>query len=49
LAPLVVLTVALGLFPAIVLELVALPVTEILAVVAGAADEAGQTIAGLSP
>jgi NADH-quinone oxidoreductase subunit M len=44
LAPLVVMTVALGLFPALVLDLVRLPVTEILDVVAGGADSAAEPL-----
>jgi NADH-quinone oxidoreductase subunit M len=48
LAPLVVLTVALGLFPALVLDLVRLPVSEILAVV-GAGADAGATATSLLP
>jgi NADH-quinone oxidoreductase subunit M len=48
LAPLVVLTVLLGLFPALVLDLIQLPVTEILRVVGETADAAGST-AGLLP
>jgi NADH-quinone oxidoreductase subunit M len=49
LAPLVVLTVALGLFPALVLDLVALPLDQVLAVVAEAAASAADTSAGLLP
>jgi len=49
LAPLVVLTVLLGLFPALVLDLIALPVTDILAVVDKAAADAAATMAGLQP
>jgi NADH-quinone oxidoreductase subunit M len=48
LAPLVVLTVALGLFPALVLDLVRLPVNEILVVV-GAGADAGTTATSLLP
>ena len=49
LAPLVVLTVALGLSPALVLDLIALPATEILAIVDAAADPAAETTTGLLP
>jgi NADH-quinone oxidoreductase subunit M len=56
LAPLVVLTVALGVFPALILDLVRLPVTEILSVVAGSAATsaeplgvASSTLASLVP
>jgi NADH-quinone oxidoreductase subunit M len=45
LAPLVVLTVALGIFPALVLDLTAMPVEAILSVV----DSAAETTAGLLP
>jgi NADH-quinone oxidoreductase subunit M len=44
LAPLVVLTVALGLFPALVLDLVQLPVAGILTAVADGADSAAEPI-----
>jgi NADH-quinone oxidoreductase subunit M len=49
LAPLVVLTVALGIFPALVLDLTAMPVEAILSVVERAADSAAETTAGLLP
>jgi NADH-quinone oxidoreductase subunit M len=49
LAPLVVLTVALGLFPALVLDLIALPVAGILDVVEGAAEAAAGTTTGSLP
>jgi NADH-quinone oxidoreductase subunit M len=48
LAPLVVLTVLLGLFPALVLDLIRLPVSEILAVV-GRSAEAATAVTGLLP
>jgi NADH-quinone oxidoreductase subunit M len=47
LAPLVVLTVALGLFPALVLDLVQLPVSGILTVVADSADSAAGPISAV--
>jgi NADH-quinone oxidoreductase subunit M len=40
LAPLVVLTVLLGIFPALILDLIAIPVEEVLSIVNGAADTA---------
>jgi NADH:ubiquinone oxidoreductase subunit 4 (subunit M) len=49
LAPLVVLTVLLGLFPALVLDLIRLPVSEILQVVGGAAEAAVDSTAALLP
>jgi NADH-quinone oxidoreductase subunit M len=49
LAPLVVLTVVFGIFPALVLDLIATPVTEILVIVNGAAETAGETVTGLLP
>jgi NADH-quinone oxidoreductase subunit M len=48
LAPLVVLTVLLGLFPALVLDLIAGPTELVLGIVADAADAAGTTT-GLLP
>jgi NADH-quinone oxidoreductase subunit M len=45
LAPLVVLTVALGLFPALVLDLVRLPVDGILVIVNASADSAASAAA----
>ena len=47
LAPLVVLTVAFGLFPALVLDLIAIPVTEVLTIVHEAADTAAEATTGL--
>jgi NADH-quinone oxidoreductase subunit M len=47
LAPLVVLTVVLGLFPALVLDLIAVPVAEVLVIVNSAADSAVESTAGL--
>jgi hypothetical protein len=44
-----VLTVLLGLFPALVLDLIRLPVSEILSVVGGAAEAAVGSTAGLLP
>ncbi len=49
LAPLVVLTVALGLFPALVLDLVALPLDQVLDLVNEAASSVADTSAGLLP
>jgi NADH-quinone oxidoreductase subunit M len=49
LAPLVVLTVLLGLFPALVLDLIRLPVSEILSVVGGAAEAVVGGTAALRP
>ncbi len=49
LAPLVLLTVVLGLFPALVLDITAMPVDLILEVVANAADAAAESTAGLLP
>ncbi len=49
LAPLVLLTVVLGLFPALVLDLIAMPVTEILVIVDDAAETVAETTAGLLP
>jgi NADH-quinone oxidoreductase subunit M len=49
LAPLVVLTVLLGLFPALVLDLIQLPVGQILEVVSDAAEAAAGTTAGILP
>jgi NADH-quinone oxidoreductase subunit M len=49
LAPLVVLTVALGLFPALVLDLVALPLDQLLDLVNEAASSVADTSAGLLP
>jgi NADH-quinone oxidoreductase subunit M len=49
LAPLFVLTIVFGLFPALVLDLIELPVETILAVVEGAADSAAETTARLVP
>jgi NADH-quinone oxidoreductase subunit M len=49
LAPLVVLTVALGLFPALVLDIISVPVTEVLGIVGEAASAAADTTAGLLP
>lgn len=49
LAPLVVLTVAFGLVPALVLDLLHLPVEEVLARVTQAADAAAETSARLLP
>jgi NADH-quinone oxidoreductase subunit M len=49
LAPLVVLTVAFGIFPALILDLIQLPVAEILTIVEGTADAATETVAGLLP
>jgi NADH-quinone oxidoreductase subunit M len=49
LAPLVLLTVALGLFPALVLDLIALPVAGILDIVDGAAEAAAGTTTGSLP
>ena len=49
LAPLVVLTVLFGLFPALVLDLIAIPVSEVLVIVHGAADAAAETTTGLLP
>jgi NADH-quinone oxidoreductase subunit M len=46
LSPLVVLTVLLGLFPALVLDLIQLPVADVLASVENAA---AADVAGLSP
>jgi NADH-quinone oxidoreductase subunit M len=40
LAPLVVLTVLLGIFPALILDLIAVPVEEVLSIVNGTADTA---------
>jgi NADH:ubiquinone oxidoreductase subunit 4 (subunit M) len=48
LAPLVVLTVVLGLVPALVLDLIQVPVTEILDVVNGSAEAVAGTT-GLLP
>jgi NADH-quinone oxidoreductase subunit M len=47
LAPLVVLTVIFGIFPNLVLDLIAIPVSEVLVIVNGAADVAAETAAGL--
>ena len=47
LAPLVVLTIAFGLFPALVLDLIAQPVTEILSIVEAGADAAVDAVAAL--
>jgi len=47
LAPLVVLTVLFGLFPALVLDIIALPVSEVLAVVHETAEAAAEATAGL--
>ncbi|MEX1295793.1 MAG: NADH-quinone oxidoreductase subunit M [Candidatus Limnocylindrales bacterium] len=49
LAPLVLLAVALGLFPALVLDLTQAPVESVLAVVEGAAEAAVEATAGLLP
>jgi len=49
LAPLVVLTVLFGLFPALVLDLIRLPVGEILTIVHEAADTAVEASTGLLP
>ena len=49
LAPLVLLTVVLGLFPALVLDLTAAPVENVLAIVESAADVAADATAGLLP
>jgi NADH-quinone oxidoreductase subunit M len=49
LAPLVLLAVALGLFPALVLDLTAAPVANVLAIVGSAADAAAAATAGLLP
>jgi NADH-quinone oxidoreductase subunit M len=49
LAPLVLLTVTLGLFPALVLDITAMPVEHILDVVAKAADAAAESTTGLLP
>jgi NADH-quinone oxidoreductase subunit M len=49
LAPLVVLTVLLGLFPALVLDLIQLPVTEILHAVGESAGAVTSSAAGLLP
>ncbi len=47
LAPLVVLTVLLGLFPALVLDIIAMPVSGVLAVVHESAEAAAEATAGL--
>jgi len=49
LGPLVVVTVALGIFPALVLDLTAMPVEAILGIVDSAADGAAEVTAGLLP
>jgi NADH-quinone oxidoreductase subunit M len=49
LAPLVLLTVVLGLFPALVLELIAVPVTEVLGIVHGVDPSAAGSSASLLP
>jgi NADH-quinone oxidoreductase subunit M len=49
LAPLVVLAVALGLFPALVLDITKLPVNELLTIVGNAADSAVTATAGALP
>jgi NADH-quinone oxidoreductase subunit M len=49
LAPLVLLAVALGLFPALVLDLTATPVEGVLHIVNAAAQSAAETTAGLLP
>ena len=49
LAPLVLLAVVLGLFPALVLDLTAMPVDQILGVVGSAADAAADATTGLLP
>jgi NADH-quinone oxidoreductase subunit M len=49
LAPLVLLAVVLGLFPALVLELTQAPVEQVLTIVESAADSAAGTTAGLLP
>jgi NADH-quinone oxidoreductase subunit M len=49
LAPLVVLTIAFGIFPALILDLTAAPVDEILSIVEGAGEAASATITGLLP
>ena len=47
LAPLVLLAVALGLFPALVLDLTQAPVEQVLSIVEAAADSASDATAGL--
>jgi NADH-quinone oxidoreductase subunit M len=49
LATLVVLTVAFGIFPALILDLIQVPVAEILTIVEGTADAATETVTGLLP
>jgi NADH-quinone oxidoreductase subunit M len=49
LAPLVVLTVLFGIFPNLVLDLIQIPVAEVLVIVHGAADAAAETAAGVLP
>jgi NADH-quinone oxidoreductase subunit M len=49
LAPLVLLAVVLGLFPALVLDITAAPVENVLAIVESAADVAADATAGLLP
>ncbi len=49
LAPLVVLTVVFGVFPSLILDLIALPVSEVLTVVSGAAEAATAAATGLLP
>jgi NADH:ubiquinone oxidoreductase subunit 4 (subunit M) len=49
LAPLVLLAVLLGLFPALVLELTQMPVETVLSIVESAADTAVETTTGLLP
>ena len=49
LAPLVLLAVALGLFPALVLDLTAAPVEAVLGIVDSAAETAAEVTAGLMP